>query len=200
MTGRMMGREAKTHGSWPGGEGQVSVHLDGEALTFRGGLSRKIPRSAIRAVEIDDETLVLVMAGETITLDLGTKDASLWRKAILTEPPTLAKKLGISDASRLKVLGAITDQELTEALLGIKAGTDLLIADVADAADLAAALQAHAKLSDPSAPIWIIHRKGRAASFGETLVRAAMREAGFKDVKVAAVSARSTALKFVRHG
>jgi hypothetical protein len=44
----------------------------------------------------------------------------------------------------------------------------------------------------------VVYTKGRGAPLGETAVRAALRERGLIDLKVASVSAALTALKFAR--
>jgi hypothetical protein len=47
------------------------------------------------------------------------------------------------------------------------------------------------------APAWAVYQKGRAAPLGERGVRDFMRRSGFIDTKVAAVSERLTAPRFV---
>jgi hypothetical protein len=44
--------------------------------------------------------------------------------------------------------------------------------------------------------VWIVYTKGKDAPLGESAVRAALRERGYRDTKVAAVSATRTALRF----
>jgi hypothetical protein len=101
------------------------------------------------------------------------------------------------------VLGARGNAELAEALQGstptTAADAAMLVAIVTDEPDLQAALRVHADMP-PRAPIWVVHRKGRTANFGETRVRACMRAAGFIDTKVAAVSAALTAVRYAKQG
>jgi hypothetical protein len=49
-------------------------------------------------------------------------------------------------------------------------------------------------------PLWIAYAKGAGAAFGEGPVRAQMRQAGFVDVKVSAVSAALSATRFQPRG
>jgi hypothetical protein len=59
--------------------------------------------------------------------------------------------------------------------------------------DLAAARATQA--TSPALPVWTIYPKGKNVTFGDTAIRAAMREAGFRDTKVCAVSDRLTATR-----
>jgi hypothetical protein len=68
---------------------------------------------------------------------------------------------------------------------------------VRDEAELLQALKVHGGVA-ASWPIWIAHRKGSGASFGENAVRRAMRQRGFMDNKSAAVSAEFSATRYAR--
>ena len=48
------------------------------------------------------------------------------------------------------------------------------------------------------APLWIVYPKGPASPLKESVVRELLRSLGFIDTKVASVSAKLTALRFVR--
>ena len=71
----------------------------------------------------------------------------------------------------------------------------LLILHAADEQALNAALAASV---GSAAPLWIIHGKGKAATFGEAPVRALMRARGFIDTKVSAVSDTLSATRYAR--
>lgn len=71
----------------------------------------------------------------------------------------------------------------------------LLIVRAADEGALNAALAASA---GSTAPVWIIHGKGKAAIFGEGPVRTLMRERGFIDTKVSAVSDSLSATRYAK--
>jgi hypothetical protein len=47
-------------------------------------------------------------------------------------------------------------------------------------------------------PLWIVYPKGANSPVKESLVRDLLRSQGFIDTKVASVSARLTAMRFVR--
>ena len=128
-----------------------------------------------------------------IALHLGAADAASWAKKIATPPPTLAAKLGITAGTAVRVIGKVDDPELAAAL-ATATGTDpaLTVAQVADAA----ALDRAATAAD--GPLWLAYTKGKTSPFGERAVRDAMRGRGWVDVKVASVSDRLTATKFVR--
>ena len=58
-------------------------------------------------------------------------------------------------------------------------------------------LRIHATLPRGT-PIWIVHGKGPRAPFGEGPVRRLMREAGYRDTKVSAVSDDLSATRYSR--
>jgi hypothetical protein len=46
-------------------------------------------------------------------------------------------------------------------------------------------------------PIWMVYPKGKGHAIGETVVRELLRENGMMDTKVASVSSKFTALRFI---
>jgi hypothetical protein len=48
-----------------------------------------------------------------------------------------------------------------------------------------------------SVPIWMVYAKGPGHAINETAIRSLLRENGMIDTKVASVSAKYTALRFV---
>jgi len=46
-------------------------------------------------------------------------------------------------------------------------------------------------------PIWMVYAKGKGHAINETTVRSLLRENGMIDTKVASVSAKYTALRFI---
>jgi hypothetical protein len=68
---------------------------------------------------------------------------------------------------------------------------------VCDEAELMKALKVHGAAA-ANCPIWIAHRKGSGASFGENAVRRAMRQRGFMDNKSTAVSTEFSAIRYAR--
>ena len=191
-----MGRETLCHAEWPSGAGEVKALLESQELILRGALRRFLPVAALNDVVVDGDRLILGHGGETIALTLGAKTAASWAKKIAAPPPTLAAKLGIGSATRVQTVGNLDDPALAAAVArGIAATADaeVTLAEVTDAHALDRAVAATG-----TTPLWLAYAKGKASPFGEAAVRTAMRERGWIDVKVASVSDRLTAAKFVR--
>ena len=47
-------------------------------------------------------------------------------------------------------------------------------------------------------PLWTVYPKGKAGQFGDTAIRTALRDAGWRDTKSCAVSERLTATRYNR--
>ncbi len=179
---------------WGAETGEAKALLETHELILRGGLKRKASLSAITAVRVDGDDLCFKVGRETVALTLGAKDAASWAKKIQMPPPSLAHKLGLKDGAKAFVIGPVKDAVLAAALKGAtaKTGAAVAIAVVENAKDLAEAIRACPRAT----PIWIIHRKGKTATFGETPVRAAMRAKGFVDTKSSAVSDAFSATRY----
>jgi|HubBroStandDraft_1064217.scaffolds.fasta_scaffold00007_112 hypothetical protein len=195
-----MGAEAICPCRWPGGAGEVKALLETRELILRGALGRVFPFAEMTAIRVEDGALCFSAAGEAIALELGSDRAGRWAGKI-ANPPTLAAKLGLAAASKALVIGPVTDPALAEALAGATAAgpeeARLGLAVVADAPSLEAALRRHESLL-PSAPIWIVHGKGKRAGIGDNEVRGFMRASGYIDTKISAVSATLSATRYVR--
>jgi hypothetical protein len=195
-----MGREAICTCHWGGESAEVKALLETHELILRGDLKKKVPIPELKDVRADGGDLVFKVGRESVVLTLGEKDAASWAKKIKIPPPTLKDKLGLKDGAKALVLGAVKDAALKEALKGASTKTPdkaaMAVAIVESEKDLAAAIRACPK----AAPIWIVHRKGKAARFGEAPVRATMRAKGFMDTKVSAVSEAFSATRYSRKG
>jgi hypothetical protein len=113
----------------------------------------------------------------------------------------LAKKLGITKASVVRVIGAVPDEALQEALeeagrVSVK-DADLIVACVDSVESLHAALRDAKAQVLKGVPIWVVYAKGKGHAVDETAIRALLRENGLMDTKVASVSSKFTALRFV---
>jgi hypothetical protein len=197
-----MGREANCVCEWNGKSAQIKALLEPPELILRGDLRRRIPFAQIEKIAVDGPRLRFTLSGDKVSLVLGEATASKWAQALSTPPPALAKKLGITPASKVRIIGTIDDDALHQALADAhkvtRGNADLILARVNTPADL---LAAFAKTADPladSTPIWIVYRKGPGHAINESGVRVAGLAAGVVDVKVASVSAQLTALKFVK--
>ena len=194
----------------------VKALLESRELVLRGAIRRSLPLAELRDVVVGGERLHFRHEKEEYDLTLGAAVAARWAKKILAPPPTLASKLGISPERTAFVIGRVTDARLVEALLGATANEDTVppldrdppasaessgaegtvavvaVAEVDDAEGLERALEE----LPPGLPIWVVHRKGRGADFGESAVRQRMRALGFIDTKVSAVSDARSATRY----
>lgn len=193
-----MGREATCTCSWGGKDAEVKALLESQELILRGAIKKKIPLAEFKDVRAQDEDLIFKVGRERVALSLGSKDAASWAKKILTPPPSLKDKLGLKDGAKAFVIGAVKDKALADALKGATTKTiakaAIAVAVVENDADLAHAIRGYPK----GPPIWVVHRKGKAALFGEAPIRIMMRTNDFMDTKVSAVSADFSATRYSR--
>jgi hypothetical protein len=193
-----MGREATCHCKWGAEEGDCKVLLEGRELILRSGIRRRVSLSAMSSVAARGGNLVFTVGQDQVELRLGVEAAQRWAKAIQTPPPSLAGKLGISRTTRLSVVGNIQCEELKEALADAapasEKGVDLVLLCVNSQSELQQYLTAETYTS----PLWIVYPKGANSEVKESGLRDLLRSRGFVDTKVASVSARLTALRFVK--
>lgn len=197
-----MGREATCMCEWNGEMARVKALIEPPELILRGEIRRRLPFSELRQLRAEGGALRFKFGSDAVTLKLDASSAEKWAKAILTPPPSLAKKLGITPESTVWMIGEIDDVEieraLTEARRAARKGANVIVARVNTAAELARAFKMAAKETSNGVPIWIVYRKGPGHAFSESDVREAGLAAGIVDVKVASVSPLLAGLKFVR--
>jgi len=125
----------------------------------------------------------------------------------------LLDKLGIRPGMRVAIVGALEDDDevlddegpfrarLAERTSDVTVGRPKPDSDIVLlAADTTVELVALAELRSrirPAGAIWVVSRKGKAATLRDVEVMAAAREHGLIDNKVVAFSARRTALRLV---
>ena len=125
----------------------------------------------------------------------------------------LLDKLGIRPGMRVAIVGALEDDDevlddegpfrarLAERTSDVTEGRPKPDSDIVLlAADTTVELVALAELRSrirPAGAIWVVSRKGKAATLRDIEVMAAAREHGLIDNKVVAFSARRTALRLV---
>lgn len=193
-----MGREAVAVCHWQGEVAEARMHLDSKSLQLRGDIRADIPRAQIKDVTLTPDGVRVMTDGPTLVMEFGTTDATRWQTALLKKPPTLAEKLGVSAENPAFVQGVCADEPLETALAGAT------VADVQDAAILIAILLEEADLqaasdlalAHPGKHIWMVHRKGKAAVVGDTMIRTHMRGLGFIDSKTSAVSDQLTTTRY----
>jgi hypothetical protein len=100
------------------------------------------------------------------------------------------------------LLGTVSCKELESAIEQSAAvnepGANLILAGVDAQSELPAILEQ--SKAAPGAPVWIIDSKGGGFEVSGAAVRKTLRSCGWIDVKVASVSARLTATRFVQVG
>lgn len=197
-----MGREAECEVVCNGSRARVKALIEPPELILRGELRRRLPLSTLKDVRAEGETLRFASGSETFFLAVGAAMAQNWVKLLTSPPPTLAKKLGISADTVVRMIGAVDDDALREALASAKRVADknaeLILARVNSKAELASALRSASKQLAARMPIWFIYPKGRGQALTENDVRSTALAAGIVDTKVAAVSSTLTGLRFVR--
>jgi hypothetical protein len=202
VTGGRMGREASCECKWANETGPCRVLLESTELVVRGAIRRRIPISSLADVSVKGEHLVFRTGQDVVTLRLGQGVAGRWARAITASPPSLAKKLGISGASYILLIGRVDDDALVTAMKEAHSvdgkEANLILACVHTQAELDRALTECARFGAVIPPVWIVYPKGANRRPNESVIREAFRSKGFIDTKVASVSAGSTALRFVK--
>jgi hypothetical protein len=197
-----MGREATCNCNWSGTDAQVKALIEPPELILRGGIRRRLPLAELKNVHADGELLRFDFDRESVSITLGSALAAKWAAAITTPPPSLAKKLGITSETHVRMLGSVDDGALHDALETAKHVSnrigDLVIARVDTPQDIARSLKAAASELAAGTPIWFVYPKGRGHALSEHDARAMGLAAGLVDTKVAAVSGTLTALRFVK--
>ena len=193
-----MGREAACHCKWGSDEGDCKVLLEGRELILRSGLRRRVSLSAMSGVAARGSKLVFTVGQDQVELGLGPEAAQRWAKAIQTPPSSLAGKLGVTRTTKLSVVGDIQSEELKEAVSEAAPATgkdaDLVLFCVNSQSEL----QQYLAAGTYTSPLWIVYPKGANSEVKESELRGLLRSRGFVDTKVASVSARLTALRFVK--
>jgi len=195
-----MGREATCTCDWAGNPAEVKALLESGEILLRGGIRRRIPFGEIKHLKATAERLCFTVAGESVQLNLGPA-AAKWAAAITSPPPTLARKLGITDKTAVRTIGEVCDESLSEAIaeaVRISAkGADLIVACVDSPETLHGALREAKAQLVKGVPIWMVYAKGPGHAISETAIRSLLRENLMIDTKVASVSAKYTALRFI---
>jgi Protein of unknown function (DUF3052) len=118
----------------------------------------------------------------------------------------LLDKLGVRPGARVAIVGDVDPDGTFRALLADRT-TDVTVGEpksesdlvflAADATDELAVLASLRSRIRPNGAIWVVSRKGRAATIRDVEVIAAAREAGLVDNKVASFSDTHTSLRLV---
>ena len=194
-----MGKEAQVSAVFGDGADQGRLQYEAPKLIFRGAVRRVFEGPALLGVLADGPDLVL-QDGSRFTL--GEKPAARWVHAI-ANPKSRLDKIGVKAGMRVAVLG-VDDATFADELLGHGAlltddlsTLDLLLYAADSDEDLSRLPELIPALADKGA-LWVVSRKGKAASVKDIDVMAAAKAVGLVDNKVVGFSPTLTALRFVR--
>ncbi len=192
-----MGKEALVNARFPDGDDDGKLQWEQPKLIFRGAARRVFEGDALKSVRAEGGDLVV---GEA-RFELGEAQAAKWAEAI-NNPPSRLDKLGVKPGQRVGVHN-LADHEFIDELSTRAAPTSEL-ADLeilfygADDADELTAIGGLIPALAEGGALWIVSRKGKAATVKDVEVMAAARAHGLVDNKVCGFSDAHTALRFTR--
>jgi hypothetical protein len=195
-----MGREAVCTCDWAGTVAEVKALLETSELILRGDIRKRVPFIEIKDLEAQPDGLRFTVGDERVQLCLGSSVAEKWAATITGPPPSLSRKLGITNKTVVRTIGNTQDENLKSALqkaasISAKA-PDLIVACVDTPESLQAAFKEARKQLMKAVPIWMVYAKGPGHPLNESAIRSYLRTNGMMDTKVASVSSELTALRF----
>lgn len=197
-----MGAESQCTVQFGKQRSEGKAQLEGDHILFRGDFRLKIPTKSITKLDANAGTLSVTFPDGIAKFELGAS-AAKWADKI-RNPPSLLDKLGVKAGMRVAVIG-IDDASFLEQLeqrtseisrRAPKKDTEIVFFGADDVTDLDRLEKLRGSLT-PAGAIWVVHTKGKAATFKDVAVFAAAKKAGLVDVKVASFSATHTAEKLV---
>lgn len=194
-----MGKEAHVSARFADGADQGRLQYEAPRLSFRGAQRRVWTGEGLAGVRAEGEDLVLA---DGARFALGAKAAASWADAI-ANPRSRLDKLGVKPGMRVAVLGVDDDAilgELTDrgaVVVNDLAALEVLFYAADSDADLARIGELVPALAERGA-LWIVSRKGKAATVKDIEVMAAAKAFGLVDNKVVGFSETLTALRFTR--
>lgn len=194
-----MGKDIQTTGAFADGPDAGRLQYEPPKLLFRGERRRVWTAEALLGVRAEGADLVLADGSR---FALGEVQAGRWAEAI-ANPKGRLDKLGVKPGMRVAVLGVADDAFAGElaargaVTVNDLAGLDLLFYAADGAAELARIGDLVPALAEKGA-LWIVSRKGKAATVKDVDVMAAAKAVGLVDNKVVGFSETLTALRFTR--
>lgn len=194
-----MGKEAEVTARFADGVQEGRLQYEAPKLVFRGAQRRVYESAALVDVRAEAGDLVLA-DGSRFTL--GEKQAATWAEAI-RNPKGRLDKIGVKAGMRTAVIG-VADETFTGELAerGATPVNELKDLDLlfyaADSADELAKVEGLVPALAPGGALWIVSRKGKAATVKDVEVMAAAKAVGLVDNKVVGFSPTLTALRFTR--
>jgi len=194
-----MGKDAQVAARFAEGPDQGRLQYEPSKLLFRGAQRRVFQGEALKGVRAEAGDLVLADGSR---FSLGEKQARSWAEAI-NNPKGRLDKIGVKPGMRVAVIG-VADETFTAELaergalpVGELASLDLLFY-AADSAEALARIGDLVPALAETGAIWVVSRKGKAATVKDVEVMAAAKAVGLVDNKVVGFSETLTALRFTR--
>lgn len=194
-----MGKDAMTRAQFADGADEGRLQFEGDKLLFRGARKAVWSGGDLKGLKVEGDDLVLA---DGARFALGEKAATGWAQAILN-PKSRLDKLGVKAGMRVAVLG-VDDADLAGELaergaapVNELSALDILFYAADSAEELARIGQVVPALAERGA-LWVVSRKGKAATVKDVEVMAAAKSFGLVDNKVVGFSPTLTALRFTR--
>lgn len=194
-----MGKDAHVAARFAEGADEGRLQYEAPKLLFRGAQRRVWDAAALKGVRSEGGDLVLADGSR---FALGEVQAPRWAEAI-NNPKGRLDKLGVKAGMRVAVLG-VADDAIAGELAGRGAmlvndleALDILFYAADSAGELARIGELVPALADKGA-LWVVSRKGKAATVKDVEVMAAAKSFGLVDNKVVGFSETLTALRFTR--
>ena len=194
-----MGKDAQVAARFPDGPDEGRLQYEASKLLFRGAQRRVFEGEGLRGVRAEGPDLVLADGSRFV---LGEKQAASWAEAI-NNPKGRLDKLGVKPGMRVAVLG-VADDLFADELAARDAvvvhdfeNLDLFFYAADSVHELSRIDELIPALSEKGA-LWVVSRKGKAATVKDVEVMAAAKAFGLVDNKVVGFSETLTALRFVR--
>lgn len=181
-------------------DGQETGRLQWEApkLIFRGEHRLVWQAAALNGIRADGADLVLA-SGERFTL--GEPFAARWAEAI-ANPPGRLDKLGVKPGMRVALLDIDDPDFFSELIQRTQPMNEFSELDIlfwgADSVAEMARVPDLIPMLAPKGALWIVSRKGKAATIKDVEVMAGAKAHGLVDNKVCSFSESHTALRFTR--
>ena len=194
-----MGKDAQVTATFAEGADEGRLQYEPPKLLFRGAQRRVFEGEGLQGVRAEGADLVLADGSR---FALGEKQAASWADAI-NNPKGRLDKLGVKPGMRVAVLG-VADEDLADELAARGAvvapdfeNLDLFFYAADSVPELSRIDELIPTLAERGA-LWIVSRKGKAATVKDVEVMAAAKAVGLVDNKVVGFSETLTALRFVR--
>jgi len=197
-----MGQEARCRVRFGGQAGEGKALLETSEIIFVGAFRLVIPFLEISSLAVEGGELSVTFAQGTAVFELGAP-AAKWA-AKIRNPRGRPEKLGVRPAMIVSVVG-VDDPDFLDELKartpavsvgGVAEGSDLVFYAADHVEELVRLAELGSQIQ-PKGAVWVVSRKGKAATLKDVQVMAAARTAGLVDTKVVAFSDTHTALKLV---